>query len=66
MAAALWGGVLPLLASLFLLAPPPAAAASLTEITGFGNNPSNLRMYEYVPDSVAARPAVLVAVHYCT
>ncbi|GDY50756.1 hypothetical protein SVIO_013790 [Streptomyces violaceusniger] len=66
MAAALLGGVLPLLASLFLLAPSPAAAASLTEVTGFGNNPSNLRMYEYVPNNVAARPAVLVAVHYCT
>ncbi len=66
LAAALFGGVLPLLASLFLLAPTPAAAASLTEVTGFGTNPSNLRMYEYVPNNVAARPAVLVAVHYCT
>ncbi|MDT0546479.1 MULTISPECIES: extracellular catalytic domain type 1 short-chain-length polyhydroxyalkanoate depolymerase [Streptomyces] len=64
--AALLGGILPLLASLFLLTPPPAAAATLTEVTGFGNNPSNLRMHLYVPNNVAARPAVLVAVHYCT
>ncbi|MEU8269960.1 PHB depolymerase family esterase, partial [Sphaerisporangium sp. NPDC049002] len=40
--------------------------ASLTEVTGFGNNPSGLRMHMYVPDSVAARPAIVVAVHYCT
>ncbi|WP_433175650.1 extracellular catalytic domain type 1 short-chain-length polyhydroxyalkanoate depolymerase [Actinoallomurus sp. CA-150999] len=43
-----------------------ASAASLTEVTGFGTNPTGLRMYEYVPSSVTARPAVLVAVHYCT
>ncbi|ADI05308.1 esterase, PHB depolymerase family protein [Streptomyces bingchenggensis BCW-1] len=64
--AALFGGILPLLASLLMLSPSPAAAASLTEVTGFGNNPSNLRMYQYVPSNVAARPAILVAVHYCT
>jgi poly(hydroxyalkanoate) depolymerase family esterase len=63
---------------LALLAAPPAAAsgtevrtaaaptAALTEITGFGANPSNLQMYLYVPDSVTANPAVVVAVHYCT
>ncbi len=41
-------------------------AATLVEVTNFGTNPSGLRMHLYVPDSVAARPAVLVAVHYCT
>jgi poly(hydroxyalkanoate) depolymerase family esterase len=44
----------------------PASAATLTEITNFGANPSNLRMHLYVPDQVAPRPAVLLAVHYCT
>ncbi|TQS17588.1 PHB depolymerase family esterase, partial [Microbispora sp. KK1-11] len=44
----------------------PAAAASLTRVTGFGNNPTNLNMYLYVPDRVAARPALLVLVHYCS
>jgi len=44
----------------------PASAATLTEITGFGTNPTNLRMHLYVPDRVAARPAILVAVHYCS
>ncbi|ASW55826.1 PHB depolymerase family esterase [Plantactinospora sp. KBS50] len=44
----------------------PASAAALTEITNFGTNPSNLRMYLYVPDRVTTRPALVVAVHYCT
>lgn len=44
----------------------PASAATLTEVTNFGANPSNLRMYLYVPDAVAPRPGLLVAVHYCT
>ncbi|GAA2443206.1 extracellular catalytic domain type 1 short-chain-length polyhydroxyalkanoate depolymerase [Streptomyces macrosporus] len=73
--AALLGGVLPLLAAflpaflpafLLTVAAPPASAATLTEVTNFGSNPSNLRMHLYVPDSVRQRPAVLVAVHYCT
>ncbi|PGH45088.1 esterase [Micromonospora sp. WMMA1996] len=49
-----------------LAAPSPAAAASLTEVTNFGANPSNLRMYLYVPNAVAARPGLLVVNHYCT
>jgi len=44
----------------------PAEAASLREVTGFGANPTGLRMHLYVPDRVAANPALLVAVHYCT
>ncbi|MFI7034999.1 PHB depolymerase family esterase [Microbispora rosea] len=48
-----------------LLGVRPAAAASLTRVTGFGTNPTNLNMYLYVPDRVAARPALLVLVHYC-
>ncbi|MDP9841335.1 poly(hydroxyalkanoate) depolymerase family esterase [Streptosporangium lutulentum] len=49
-----------------LVTAPPASSASLTEVTGFGTNPTNLRMHLYVPDRVAARPAIVVAVHYCT
>nr|WP_141309930.1 PHB depolymerase family esterase [Streptomyces spinoverrucosus] len=65
-------GTLLLLLAVLLLAPPQASArpaaptAALTEVTDFGSNPSNLRMYLYVPDSVTPDPAVLVAVHYCT
>lgn len=68
---ALHGMLVALLAAALLTAPPAAAeeaapTATLTEITNFGANPSNLQMYLYVPATVTARPAVLVAVHYCT
>jgi poly(hydroxyalkanoate) depolymerase family esterase len=69
---AVLGALLALLAGLLLTAPARAAArpavpaAALTEVTNFGTNPSNLQMYVYVPDSVTAHPAVVVAVHYCT
>ncbi|MER5891851.1 PHB depolymerase family esterase [Streptomyces sp. NPDC001876] len=63
---ALLAGVLPLVSALLLAVAPPASAASLTEVTSFGSNPSGLRMHVYVPDTVQQRPAVLVAVHYCT
>jgi endo-1,4-beta-xylanase len=58
--------VLPIVAAAVLLGARPAAAASLTQVTNFGSNPSNLNMYIYVPNNVAARPALLVAIHYCT
>jgi poly(hydroxyalkanoate) depolymerase family esterase len=54
-----------LLGSLFALA-RPAGAAQLPQVTNFGANPTNLAMHLYVPSTVQARPAVLVAVHYCT
>jgi poly(3-hydroxybutyrate) depolymerase len=63
--AVLAAAVLPLIATGTLLAARPAMAASLTQVTNFGNNPSNLGMYIYVPDRLAARPALLVLVHYC-
>jgi hypothetical protein len=37
-------------------------AASLTKVTNFGSNPTSIDMYIYVPDKVATRPAVIVAV----
>ena len=37
---------------------PAAAAASLVQVTNFGNNPSGLQMYIYVPDNlVPDRPS---------
>ncbi|MET0133162.1 MAG: PHB depolymerase family esterase [Kibdelosporangium sp.] len=60
-------GVVALLATTLLLtASPKASAASLNEVTNFGTNPTNLRMHLYVPDNVTSKPAVLLAVHYCT
>jgi len=56
-----------LLASfLMLLNASLASAASLVEISGFGQNPTNLRMHVYAPDVRVAPPPILVAIHYCT
>ncbi len=49
----------------FVLAGPSAKAASLVQVTNFGNNPSNLQMYIYVPNSVTANPPILLALHGC-
>ncbi|WP_188317026.1 extracellular catalytic domain type 1 short-chain-length polyhydroxyalkanoate depolymerase [Solihabitans fulvus] len=57
--------LLPLAVSAMVLTAGSASAAALTRITGFGNNPTNLNMYAYVPDAVAPKPALLVLVHYC-
>ncbi|KKK04994.1 PHB depolymerase family esterase [Micromonospora sp. HK10] len=43
----------------------PAYAASLVEVTSFGDNPGGMRMHVYVPDSRPARPATVVAMHGC-
>src|SRR5215472_16475294 len=53
-------------AGAYLLAAQPAAAASLVQVTNFGNNPSSLQMYVYVPNSVTPNPPILVALHQCT
>ncbi len=58
------GAVVLFMATLVQLA-PTASAASLVEVTDFGANPSNLRMHIYVPDQRPAKPAILMAVHYC-
>ena len=44
----------------------PAKAASLVQVTNFGNNPSNLQMYIYVPNNVRPDPPILLALHQCT
>ena len=43
-----------------------ARPTRLREIANFGSNPGNLRMHAYVPDGVAASPALVVALHGCT
>ncbi|KAK7992178.1 alpha/beta-hydrolase [Apiospora saccharicola] len=56
-----------LLRSLFAaaLAATTTMAASLQAVTGFGTNPSQIQMYIYVPDKLATKPAVVVALHPC-
>ena len=36
--------------------------ASLQQVSDFGANPSDIQMYLYAPDKVAANPAIIVAV----
>ena len=42
-----------------------ASAASLQEITGFGSNPGNLRMFVVVPQDLPPHPALVVLAHGC-
>ncbi|WP_312873149.1 extracellular catalytic domain type 1 short-chain-length polyhydroxyalkanoate depolymerase [Kibdelosporangium persicum] len=64
---ALLAAVLPLslVGGAVVLTARPVEAATLTRITGFGANPTNLNMYVHVPDRLASQPALLVLVHYC-
>jgi acetylxylan esterase len=43
-----------------------AAVNQLQQISSFGTNPTNVRMYLYRPPNVVANPALIVAMHYCT
>ena len=36
--------------------------ADLEQVTNFGDNPTDIDMYIYVPDNLAASPPVIVAV----
>ncbi|MBX3698324.1 MAG: PHB depolymerase family esterase [Dokdonella sp.] len=41
-------------------------AFALSEVTGFGSNPGNLRMFKYVPAGLPANAPLVVAMHGCT
>src|SRR5512140_708935 len=51
--------------ALALVVSSAARGASLVQVTGFGNNPTNLQMHLYVPDRLAAQPGVLFVLHGC-
>lgn len=51
------------LALLGLCVASPARAQ--TEVTGFGSNPGNLRMFKYVPAGLPAGSPLVVALHGC-
>jgi len=61
------GGLLAVAAAVGVSLPAAsqATAASLTQITNFGTNPTGLQMYLYVPNSVKANPSILLALHGC-
>ena len=44
----------------------PTAGTHLNEVTAFGTNPGNLRMFRYLPSDLAADPALVVVLHGCT
>jgi poly(hydroxyalkanoate) depolymerase family esterase len=47
----------------------PASARSptrLRELTGFGANPGNLRLFAYVPEHLPRKPPLVIALHGCT
>ncbi|GAB1318549.1 Carboxylic ester hydrolase [Madurella fahalii] len=46
--------------------PLKVARAALAQVSDFGPNSSRARMYIYVPDRLAEKPAIVVAIHYCT
>lgn len=48
------------------VSPASALTSTLQQVTSFGNNPSGLQMFEYVPATVTARPAIVVVLHFCT
>ncbi|MBB5208314.1 extracellular catalytic domain type 1 short-chain-length polyhydroxyalkanoate depolymerase [Chiayiivirga flava] len=55
------------LAALALLPCMVAAPAfGLSEVTGFGSNPGNLKMFTYIPAGLPANAPVVVALHGCT
>ena len=49
-----------------ITANPLIKRASLTQVTNFGSNPSGTLMYIYVPNNLATKPAIIVAIHYCS
>ena len=42
-----------------------ALRSPLVEITGFGSNPGDLRMFSYVPGNLQSVPALVVVLHGC-
>ncbi|ORY55689.1 carbohydrate esterase family 1 protein [Pseudomassariella vexata] len=56
-----------MLGSLFIFAAMAATClgASLQGVTNWGTNPTNITMYIYVPDQLAANPPIIVAIHSC-
>ncbi|MDP1027839.1 PHB depolymerase family esterase [Sphingomonas sp. KR1UV-12] len=46
--------------------PPVSGADRLHDLTGFGSNPGALRARIHVPNTLAAKPALVVVLHGCT
>lgn len=51
---------------LILVASSPSQAQTVIEVTDFGSNPGELRMFKHVPRSLPANSPLVVALHGCT
>ncbi|KAJ7458142.1 carbohydrate esterase family 1 and carbohydrate-binding module family 1 protein [Mycena latifolia] len=56
---------LALLLSILWSGPVVGLNSTLQQVTDFGINPTNVGMFAYIPTSVTATPAVVVAIHDC-
>src|SRR5215472_12213874 len=45
---------------------PAGSPIRLRELTGFGTNPGNLRMFAYAPEDLPPQAALVIALHGCT
>src|SRR5262252_2182549 len=45
---------------------PAGRATRLRELTGFGANPGNLRMFAYAPEDLPPKAPLVIALHGCT
>ncbi|HVK21496.1 MAG TPA: PHB depolymerase family esterase [Actinokineospora sp.] len=57
---------LTLLVTFMIATGRPAHAAAIEEVTGFGSNPGDLRMFRYVPAGLPAARPLVVVLHGCT
>lgn len=48
------------------IAVPSVFAGTFQEVRNFGTNPTNVQMFVYRPDRLPAKPALLIAMHYCS
>src|SRR5215831_21270191 len=46
--------------------PPDDRPTRLRELTGFGANPGNLRMFAYAPEHLPSNAPLVIALHGCT
>ena len=44
---------------------PGQSRSPLVEVTGFGANPGDLKMFSFVPDELQPKPALVVVLHGC-
>jgi poly(hydroxyalkanoate) depolymerase family esterase len=54
-----------LTATLLAAAPGPLRAGTFSEVTGFGSNPGNLKMFTYLPESLPDPAPLVVILHGC-